>query len=127
MAEINNGLPLNPIPVEYNNLDVSNLPSELVQDEKISPALKAYDTAYGLYNSKPEDQLTPAQKASREWVQEKTKKIISSGDKLNHKNYFSHNGPPYSMQEFLPTDDLVDFLSIEIDTLKNCRTQQKKR
>ncbi len=110
-----------PQPVEYKNIDVSNLPEALVQDENIAPTLQAYDTAYGLYRDKRETELTPALRGARPMVEEIIGKITAGGNRLYYSNRFviPGRGKSFSFIEYLPVDDIADFLGEEIIALKN--------
>ncbi|MCL4418993.1 hypothetical protein M1146_02700 [Patescibacteria group bacterium] len=72
--------------------------------------INAFNSAYSIFESCPEDKLTPQQQAARELIKDIREKTLDKG-KASYLNRFeSEDGEKFSQREYVPVDELILFL-----------------
>ncbi|MCL5113940.1 MAG: hypothetical protein M1372_02100 [Patescibacteria group bacterium] len=72
--------------------------------------INAFNSAYSIFESYPEDKLTPQQQATRELIKHIRGETLDKG-KASYLNRFeSEDGEKFSQREYVPVDELILFL-----------------
>ena len=86
--------------------------------------LSAFNSAFEYFESIPESELTPQQLAAREQIRAVKEKTLDKG-KLTYTNSFKDSeGGIHRQKEGVPVDDLIDFLTTQIDKGDLLETQR---
>lgn len=72
--------------------------------------INAFNSAYTIFESCPEDKLTTTQQASRDLIKEIKGKTLDKGKTSYLKRFESESGEKFSQREYLPVDELMLFL-----------------
>ncbi len=78
--------------------------------------LLAFESAYQLYDSYPEDKLTNEQKAAKDLLREIKGKTLDHGRMSYLNTFHATDGTTFRQREYIPTDSIIAFLDDRIES-----------
>src|SRR3990167_8276179 len=77
--------------------------------------LSAFNSALELFDSTPDSDLTPQQQAARDQIKTAKGKALDKGRFTYTNSFKDSEGRIHRQKEGVPVDDLIDFLTTQID------------